>query len=130
MRVQPNGFGPFTDEECEAAGRFFLERGYAGTTVVGDAAEDAAADRANAKVARYILEQFQEEPGDEPAAGHLAACDSVRVEDPDAQNGTYGCDTGCDYTRFTAVIACDHGQRHEFEYGEFGTLSDILWELT
>lgn len=90
---------------------------------------DTAADRANEKVARYILEQFQAEPGDDPAAQHLAACDSVRVEDPDAESGTYGCDTGCEYTRFEAVIACAHGQRYEFEYGEFGMLADILWEL-
>lgn len=90
---------------------------------------DTAADRADKKVARYILEQFKGEPGDDLAAQHLAACDSVRVTDPDAENGTYGCDTGCDYTRFEAVIVCDHGQRYEFEYGEFGMLSDILWSL-
>ncbi|MER6183035.1 hypothetical protein [Streptomyces sp. NPDC001652] len=87
---------------------------------------DEAAQRANERVAAYILEQFEDEPGDDAAAQHLAACDSVRVTDPDAQNGTYGCDTGCDYTRFKAVIACDHGQQCEFKYGEFGRLSDIL----
>jgi hypothetical protein len=90
---------------------------------------DETAIRANDKVARYILEQFKDDPDTEPAAEHLAACDSVRVTDPDAQNGTYGCDTGCDYTRFEAVITCDHGQRHEFQYGEFGMLSDIIWDL-
>lgn len=90
---------------------------------------DTAADRANEKVARYILDQFKEEHDDDSSALHLAACESVRVDDPDAQSGTYGCDTGCEYTRFEAVIACEHGQRYEFKYGEFGLLSEILWEL-
>ena len=30
--------GPFTDEECEAAARLVLERGYVGTTVLGEGA--------------------------------------------------------------------------------------------
>jgi hypothetical protein len=90
---------------------------------------DDAAQRANDRVARYILAQFKNEPGNEAAAQHLAHCESVRVIDPDASNGTYGCDTGCDYTTFEAVIACDHGQQIDYEYGEFGLLSDILWDL-
>lgn len=87
---------------------------------------DEAAQRANERVAAYILEQFHDEPGGGESAEHLAACDSIRVTDPDASNGTYGCETGCDYTRFTATIACGHGQQIEFEYGEFGRLGDIL----
>lgn len=130
MRVQPNGFGPFTDEECEAAGRFWLERGHVGTTVVGDGVKDTAADRANEKVAEYVLQAFRGEPDEDPAALHLAACEGAFVEDPAAEQGAYGCDTGCDYVRFTAVIACEHGRRYRFEYGEFGMLADILWELT
>lgn len=87
---------------------------------------DEAAARANEKVCRYILEQFKDDPGTDPAAKHLSACESIRVTDPDAQSGTYGCDTGCDYTRFEAVVACDHGLQYEFEYGEFGMLGDII----
>lgn len=87
---------------------------------------DEAVDRANERVAAYILEQFHDEPGDGEAAEHLAACDGARVTNPDASNGTYGCDTGCDYTRFTATIACGHDQQIEFGYGEFGRLGDIL----
>lgn len=90
---------------------------------------DDATGRANEKVARYILEQFKDDPGLDSAAQHLATCDTVRVTDPDAQSGEYGCDTGCDYTRFEAVIGCDHGQQINYEYGEFGLLSDILWDL-
>ncbi|WP_369211328.1 hypothetical protein [Streptomyces flavofungini] len=90
---------------------------------------DESAERANEKVASYILEQFKDEPGQEPAAQHLAACDSVRVTDPDARDGEYDCDTECEYVRFEAVIACDHGQRYEFEYGEFGMLSSIIGDL-
>lgn len=85
------------------------------------------AQRASERVAAYILEQFHDEPGDDEAAEHLAACDSAVVTNPDASNGTYGCDTGCDYTTFTATIACDHGQQiDDYEYGEFGRLGDIL----
>lgn len=87
---------------------------------------DEASKRANERVAAYILEQFRDEPGSDPAAQHLAACASAQVTEPDASQGDYGCDTGCDYTRFTAIIACDHGQQYEFKYGEFGMLSDIL----
>lgn len=87
---------------------------------------DEAAQRANDRVAAYILEQFRDEPDSDPAAQHLAACAGAIVTEPDASQGAYGCDTGCDYTRFEAVIACDHGQQYEFKYGEFGMLSDIL----
>lgn len=85
-----------------------------------------AAQRANERVADYIMRQLRGEPGDSPTAQHLANCDSARVTNPDAQDGTYGCDTGCDYTTFTATIACGHGQQMDYEYGEFGMLSDIL----
>jgi hypothetical protein len=53
----------------------------------------------------------------------------VTVEDPDALNGAHGCDTGCDYARFEAVIVCPHGQREEFEWGQFGEIADILEEM-
>ncbi len=87
---------------------------------------DESARLANDRVATYILEQFRGEKYTTATAQHLYRCDSIRVIDPDAQDGDYGCDTGCDYTRFTATIACDHGQQVDYEYGEFGMLSDIL----
>lgn len=51
------------------------------------------------------------------------------MEDPDAYNGSYGCDTGCDYARFEAVITCPHGEREQFEWGDFGEIGRILEEF-
>jgi hypothetical protein len=80
---------------------------------------------ADEKVQRYILNTYRELHPDH----HLSSCDEVQVIHPDAEYGTSGCDTGCEYTRFTATIRCPHERHHDFEYGEFGNLADILAEL-
>lgn len=80
---------------------------------------------ADEKVRRYILNTYRELHPDH----HLSSCDEVQVIHPDAEYGHDGCDTGCEYTRFTATIRCPHEVHHDFEYGEFGNLADILAEL-
>ncbi|WP_433364128.1 hypothetical protein [Streptosporangium sp. CA-115845] len=82
---------------------------------------------ADERVARFILATYRK-PG-EADNEHLAACPEAHVEDPDAYNGTYGCDTGCDYARFEAIIACPHGERADFNWGDFGDVASILEEL-
>jgi hypothetical protein len=75
-------------------------------------------------VERYILLKFREDGTD-----HLETCPDARVTEADARNGSYGCDTGCEYVRFEAVITCPHGESEEFEYGEFGELYSLLEDL-
>lgn len=78
-------------------------------------------------VARFILATYRE-PG-KAYNQHLKACPDLIVENPDARDGTYRCDTGCEYVRFEAVITCPHGEREEFEWGKFGNLAGILAEM-
>lgn len=65
-----------------------------------------------------------------PLADHMRSCADVKVLSPEGWNGTYGCDTGCDYARIAALISCPH--RSEWlgvEYGWFGDMADIYDEL-
>lgn len=77
-------------------------------------------------VAAYVLRQYREETW---RRTHLVACDQVVVEHPGGEDGYYGCDTGCEYVRFTATLKCPHGESEEVEYGEFSRLADILEDL-
>lgn len=82
-------------------------------------------------VARYILRMYRENRcnslGDPTT--HLAGCMDAVVTDPDAQGGTYGCDTGCDYYTLTATISCPHGESEDYEYGDFGEISYLIEDL-
>jgi hypothetical protein len=60
---------------------------------------------------------------------HLAGCPDLTAVDVDAQGGSYGCDTGCDYARFEAVLTCPHGEREEYMYGTFGELSYMVEDM-
>lgn len=84
-------------------------------------------ERANELVARYIIDHYRQEPS--RRGEHLVSCPDITVEDADARNGSYGCDTGCEYVRFEAVLTCPHGERVEHEFGEFGELAWILEDL-
>lgn len=103
---------------------------------------DETQQHADALVTRFILRKFREstlraETSHSDcdrrrvagAISHLAHCDSVRVVEEERFNGVYGCDTGCDYARLEAVITCDHGERDDFEYGQFGELDELLAEV-
>ena len=83
--------------------------------------------RADVLVSRYTLAKYRESGEAENA--HLKVCPEAVTEDPESHNGTYGCDTGCEYVRFEATITCPHGQREDFEWGTFGELSYILEDL-
>lgn len=61
----------------------------------------------------YILDTWRAENPDH------ADCTSLRVINSDASDGTYGCETGCSYYRFTAEIVCEHRDPAEFEFGDF-----------
>jgi hypothetical protein len=94
------------------------------------------------KVGRLILRMFRSDtaatlrplgigrPADSTPEGHLALCEEATVLDPDASDGTYGCDTGCDYVTLEAQIACPHvAAPVEYEYGDFGTMAMLLDDL-
>lgn len=85
---------------------------------------DATA-HANQLVTAWILRQYRKDGGNE----HLRSCEAATVGPVDGGDGGYGCDTGCDYVRLEADIACPHGQTDRFEYGTFGELAWILEDL-
>lgn len=57
---------------------------------------------------------------------HLRSCPDLTFEDVDAYDGLYGCDTGCEFARFEAVVSCPHGESESFEWGDFGTMDWII----
>jgi hypothetical protein len=62
-------------------------------------------------------------------AQHMTACPDVTVKDFVASDGTYGCETGCEYARLEAVLSCPHHENVEYEYGEWGELADMIEEM-
>lgn len=75
-------------------------------------------------VGAWLTRKFRNEGQDE----HLRGCPDLAI-DWDGGDGTYGCDTGCEYVRLEAALTCPHGHREEFEYGNWGYMSEILREL-
>jgi hypothetical protein len=86
-------------------------------------------------LSKYILQEFRDEYGggcwgvDDSRPYHLAHCEQAHAGDCDASDGTYGCETGCDWVTLTAAISCPHGEPYEYEYGSFGTIDSIIWEM-
>lgn len=75
-------------------------------------------------VNRYVLWWFRNDStGHLP---HLVDCPDAVVRDTKAWDGSYGCETGCDYVRFEAVVSCPHGSSELVEWGQFGELASIL----
>ncbi|MDH2424782.1 hypothetical protein [Sphaerisporangium sp. TRM90804] len=79
----------------------------------------------DALVTRFVLNQYREEGTNE----HLKACPDITTENAEGSDGSYGCDTGCDYVQFEATITCPHGERDGFEWGDFGDMASILERL-
>ena len=59
-----------------------------------------------------------------PPIKHLINCPDTRITFEDAYDGTYGCETGCEFYRVSGTIWCSHGAEDEFDYGDFGELMD------
>ncbi|MFH8405551.1 hypothetical protein ACH4FX_12360 [Streptomyces sp. NPDC018019] len=57
-------------------------------------------------------------------ARHLAGCPTAKVVGQEA--GVDTSDPDCGYATLTAVIGCEHGREHEFAYGDFGDLADLI----
>lgn len=91
---------------------------------------------ANQLLAAYVVREFRDDYRDCAGTGqekhsHLANCPTVDVHRYNAVNGLYGCDTGCDYVRFEAVIMCmcPGEWTVDYEFGTFGEIAYILEEL-
>jgi hypothetical protein len=82
---------------------------------------------ADAKVAEWVLAKFKAEAVT-VSEKHLAACPGTTVTHVQGGEGSYGCDTGCEYVRLEARVSCPH-HREDYKYGEFGDLADLLGEI-
>lgn len=84
----------------------------------------------DALIAWWIRRKFNGEGFDVgSSAQHLQECNFSALLHPEGTDGTYGCDTGCEYVRLTATFSCPHGEEYEYEYGTFGELSWILEDI-
>jgi hypothetical protein len=81
-------------------------------------------ESSDALLRSYVLRRYREE-----RSTHLASCPSTRVTEFDASDGSYGCDTGCEYVRLEATIACVHGAAEEFTWGTFGELAYLIEDV-
>lgn len=63
-------------------------------------------------------------------SGHLEECPDAVVVNATGTGGTYGCETGCEYTNLECEVRCPHLPRPvAVTYGEFGELSSLLEDL-
>lgn len=60
---------------------------------------------------------------------HLRQCPELMVTQADGSDGSYGCDTGCDYARLEARLSCPHGETEWYFYGEFGDLASLIEDM-
>lgn len=84
-------------------------------------------ERVDALVKAWILDEYRDEHA--RTGTHLSECPDVTVATFEAEDGEYGCDTGCSYLRLEATLSCPHGETTEYEYGEFGDMADIIVDL-
>lgn len=83
---------------------------------------DDLSARANKAIADYVLKQYKSLGYYQTNKEHLKKCDEAVIELKTATDGSYGCDTGCEYFRIESVISCPHGETDNYEHGEFGMM--------
>lgn len=85
---------------------------------------------ADAVVAAWIMQQYRYNHGPLTfESTHKGACPEATAQDVQGSDGTYGCDTGCDYARLEADITCPHEPPESYKYGTFGELAWILDDI-
>jgi hypothetical protein len=91
---------------------------------VAEVEVDLSTDKA---VAAWLLGRYR---GIAPHTGehqHLRQCPEAVLTPAEAYDGTYGCDTGCEYYTLEAVVSCPHTESPvHWSYGEFGDLAGFL----
>lgn len=90
----------------------------------GHGMSTGASDRADRLLSAYVLRQYRDE-----YKGHLAGCTEASVLEFDSRDGSYGCDTGCEYLSLQARIGCPHEDPVYYEYGEFGDIAFLVEQL-
>lgn len=91
----------------------------------GLAAAEAQAIQAHELLKAYVLDEFRHE---EPRS-HVATCPTLKILDLEAADGSYGCETGCDYYTLSAMIGCDH-ETVKFTADGFGMVYDLINSLS
>ena len=74
----------------------------------------------------WLLARYRE-AGD--SERHLRICPETVVVDHEVTDGTYGCDTGCEFLRWSVTVQCPHHERHEVNDGEFGDMRTVITGL-
>lgn len=122
--------------ECPTCGRLLSQAEYADWVTrllrEGEDRVSAQRDRADALVKAWILDVYRKDQrlsAYRVTSSHLSECPDVSISWYEAEDGEYGCDTGCPYLRLEATLSCPHGETTEYEYGEFGEMADIIAEL-
>ncbi len=77
-------------------------------------------------LAAVVLRKYREDR--EGRDDHLASCPDTVARDVSGENGTYGCDTGCEYYKLTATLKCPH-EELDWEYGDFGDIAGLIEDM-
>lgn len=77
-------------------------------------------------LAAVVLQKYREDR--EGRDDHLASCPETVARDVSGENGTYGCDTGCEYYKLTATLKCPH-EELDWEYGDFGDIAGLIEDM-
>lgn len=95
-------------------------------------------DRVNHILTQGLLDSFREEHKSiyghtrfgfgNKSEEHLFYCDKTYANLEIAHDGTYGCDTGCDFYTLKGTISCPHDFSVEHDASTFGGL-DWVFDL-
>lgn len=85
---------------------------------------ESTSPAADAKVTMWVTGMYRSKGSNV----HLRNCPDLTLS-YEGYDGTYGCDTGCEYLRLECEASCPHGEREEYEYGDFGELSYLLEDI-
>ena len=80
---------------------------------------------ADDKVIRLVTQYAREGAESE----HLRSCPGLTVAYASAEDGEYGCDTGCEYARLEADLSCPHGESERYRYGTFSDIASMMEDL-
>jgi hypothetical protein len=87
-------------------------------------------DEADERVNRLVLKLYQKEKNfRDPVRAHLQQCPEIEISYASGEDGSYGCDTGCEYVRLEATLKCHHDFSETYHYGSFGDLAILLEDL-
>lgn len=85
-------------------------------------------DRVNEILAKGLIDHFRSEKEyhTTPAEKHLEDCPDATVHLEKANDGFYGCETGCEYYDLVGSISCEHGYITRHDASSFGELDWVF----